>query len=219
MMLIIFLVTPSASHAIVCSRSMSMRIYEIYPQGFDEKSPQPIEAKPIRTLKPHTSPVVTTAVDRTGTLLATGAADGSIKVHDIKGGFVTHTFNDRGVISALCFFEVEVSESNAKSSSKKSKKKAASGDDDEDMEDVDTTVGFRLASGSEEGRVRVFDLHKKKAVASLDCHVSLVRSLSFSATENALLSASRDKTVIIHDARTYKQRRIIPVLESVEAAV
>ncbi|OQE27692.1 hypothetical protein PENSTE_c004G10188 [Penicillium steckii] len=212
-------ITPSASHAIVCSRSMSMRIYELSSLDFDDKTTQTIEAKPIRTLKPHTSPVVTTAIDRTGTLLATGAADGSIKVHDIKGGFVTHTFNDRGVISALCFFEVEVTDSNAKSSSKKSKaKKAASGDDDEDMEDSDSTIGFRLASGSEEGRVRVFDLHKKKAVASLDSHVSLVRSLSFSAAENALLSASRDKTIIIHDARTFKQRRIIPALESVEAA-
>lgn len=194
---------------------MSMRIYELSPFDFEHKGTQVIETKPTRTLKPHTSPVVTTAVDRTGTLLATGAADGSIKVHDIKGGFVTHTFNDRGVISALCFFEVEVSENNPKSS-KKFKKTASR--DDEDMEDSDSTVGFRLASGSEEGRVRVFDLHKKKAIASLDSHVSLVRSLSFSATENALLSASRDKTVIIHDARTYKQRRIIPVLESVEAA-
>ncbi|KAJ5973584.1 hypothetical protein N7481_010794 [Penicillium waksmanii] len=208
-------ITPSASHAIVCSRSMTMRIYSLSPFDFDEKKTQVIEAKLARTLKPHTSPVVTTTIDRTGTLLATGAADGSIKVHDIKGGYVTHTFNDRGVISALCFFEVEVSDSNVKSSKKS--KKVASGDD-EDMEDADSAVGFRLASGSEEGRVRVFDLHKKKAVASLDSHVSLVRSLSFSATENALLSASRDKTVIIHDARTYKQRRIIPVLESVEAA-
>ncbi|KAJ5112318.1 hypothetical protein N7532_000363 [Penicillium argentinense] len=209
-------ITPSASHAVVCSRSMTMRIYELSPFDFDDKSTQVIEAKPIRTLKPHTSPVVTTAIDHTGTLLATGAADGSIKVHDIRGGFVTHTFNDRGVISALCFFEVSAAD-NDKSSTKKSKKKAPR-DDDEDMEDADPTVGFRLASGSEEGRVRVFDLHKKKAVASLDSHVSLVRSLSFSATENALLSASRDKTVIIYDARTYKQRRIIPVLESVEAA-
>ncbi|KAJ6002640.1 hypothetical protein N7451_005187 [Penicillium sp. IBT 35674x] len=204
--------TPSASHAIVCSRSMSMRIYRLSPFDEDSKS---IEAELLRTLKPHPSPVVTTTIDQTGTLLATGGADGSIKVWDIRGGFATHTFHDRGVISALCFFEVASSADETKSSKKKSKRK----DEDEDMDDAtESTAGFRLACGSDEGKVKVFDLHKRKAIASLDSHVSLVRSLSFSPSENALLSASRDKTVIIWDAKTWKTRRIIPVLESVEAA-
>ncbi|GLI77565.1 U3 small nucleolar RNA-associated protein 13 [Penicillium ochrochloron] len=211
-------ISPSASHAIVCSRSMSMRIYSLSP--FDETS-KTIEANLVRTLKPHTAPVISTTVDPTSTLLATGAADGSIKVWDIRGGYVTHNFNDRGIISALCFFEVSTSE-DAKTVTKKKSKKQASGDDDEDMEGAtnatESTAGFRLASGSEEGKVRVWDLHKRKSIAALESHVSLVRSLSFSPTENALLSASRDKTVIIWDARTWKTRRIIPVLESVEAA-
>ncbi|CAL5873794.1 uncharacterized protein PFLUO_LOCUS8077 [Penicillium psychrofluorescens] len=203
-------ITPSASHAIVCSRSMSMRIYSLSP--FDETS-QSIEAELRRTLKPHTAPVVTTAVDPTGTLLATGGADGSIKVWDIRGGYVTHTFHGHGgVISALCFFEVSAPDSATK---KKSKRRS---DEDADMEDFASTAGFRLASGSEDGKVRVWDLHKRKSIASLESHVSLVRSLSFSPTENALLSASRDKTVIVWDAKTWKTRRIIPVLESVEAA-
>lgn len=191
---------------------MSMRIYRLSP--FDEES-KSIEAELLRTLKPHPSPVVTTTIDQTGTLLATGGADGSIKVWDIRGGFATHTFHDRGVISALCFFAVSSSADETKSSKKKSKRK----DEDEDMDDAtESTAGFRLACGSDEGKVKVFDLHKRKAIASLDSHVSLVRSLSFSPSENALLSASRDKTVIIWDARTWKTRRIIPVLESVEAA-
>lgn len=190
---------------------MSMRIYALSP--FEEGT-QSIEAKVVRTMKPHPAPVVTTAVDETGTLLATGGADGSVKVWDIRGGYVTHTFHDRGVISALCFFEVSAE---AEKPSKKSKRKGA----DEDMEDsgaAEATAGFRLACGSDEGKVRVFDLHKRKAIATLDSHVSLVRSLSYSPSENALLSASRDKTVIIWDAKTWKTRRIIPVLESVEAA-
>ncbi|KAJ5320260.1 hypothetical protein N7508_000543 [Penicillium antarcticum] len=207
-------ITPSASHAIVCSRSMSMRIYSLSP--FDE-SAQTIETELLRTLKPHTAPVVTIAVDPTGTLLSTGGADGSIKVWDIRGGFVTHTFHGHGgVVSALCFFEVPTAD---EKSSKKNKRKST--DDDEDMSEgasVGSTAGFRLASGSEDGKLRVWDLHKRKSIASLESHVSLVRSLSFSPSENALISASRDKTVIVWDARTWKTRRIIPVLESVEAA-
>lgn len=194
---------------------MSMRIYALSP--FDSDA-QFITAELVRTLKPHPAPVVTTAIDHTGTLLATGAADGSIKVWDIRGGYVTHTFNDRGVISALCFFEVSADNEAKSSSKKKSKRKPT--DEDEDMNDanVDMTIGFRLACGSDEGKIRVFDLHKRKSIASLDSHVSLVRSLSYSPSENALLSASRDKTLIIWDAKTWKQRRIIPVLESVECA-
>lgn len=199
---------------------MSMRIYSLTP--FDESSPS-IEAELLRTLKPHTAPVVTTAVDATGTLLATGGADGSIKIWDIRGGYATHTFHGHGgVISALCFFEVSTPDSDHKSASKKKKSKR-NGDEDEVLDGListpaESTVGFRLASGSEEGKVRVWDLHKRKSIASLESHVSLVRSLSYSPAENTLLSASRDKTVIVWDARTWKTRRIIPVLESVEAA-
>ncbi|KAF4288309.1 hypothetical protein KXX33_000102 [Aspergillus fumigatus] len=210
-------ISPSASHVIVCSRSMSMRIYALTP--FDETS-RTVETSLLRTLKPHTAPVVTSTVDPTSTLLATGAADGSIKVWDIRGGYITHTFHGHGgVISALCFFQVPVQDGDTKSSKKKqSKKMSVDLDGDDDMAESDSAVGFRLASGDEEGKVRVWDLNKRKSVTTLESHVSVVRSLSYSPSENALLSAARDKTVIVWDVRTFKTRRIIPVLESVEAA-
>lgn len=201
---------------------MSMRIYSLTP--YDESS-RTVEAELVRTLKPHTAPVVTTAVDPTNTFLATGAADGAIKVWDIRGGYVTQTFHGHGgVISALSFFEIPTENVDHKDSSKKNKNKRKSDDmEDQDMEDVgplsmESSGILRLASGSEEGKVRVWDLTKRKPIASLDSHVSVVRSLSYSPAENALLSASRDKTVIAWDVRTWKTRRIIPVLESVEAA-
>lgn len=199
-----------------------MRIYSLTP--YDESS-RTVEAELVRTLKPHTAPVVTTAVDPTNTFLATGAADGAIKVWDIRGGYVTQTFHGHGgVISALSFFEIPTENVDHKDSSKKNKNKRKSDDmEDQDMEDVgplsmESSGILRLASGSEEGKVRVWDLTKRKPIASLDSHVSVVRSLSYSPAENALLSASRDKTVIAWDVRTWKTRRIIPVLESVEAA-
>lgn len=197
-----------------------MRIYALSP--YDESS-RSVEVDLIRTLKPHTAPVVTTAVDPTSTLLATGAADGSIKVWDVRGGYVTQTFHGHGgVISALCFFEPSAEDSGKKSGSNKQKNKRKSDEmEDEGTEEfisLDSSGPLRLASGSEEGKVRVWDLNKRKAIASLDSHVSVVRSLSYSPAENALLSASRDKTVIVWDVKTWKTRRIIPVLESVEAA-
>lgn len=199
-----------------------MRIYSLAP---NDGTPRTLETKLVRSLKPHTAPVVTTATDQTSTLLATGAADGSIKVWDINGGYITHSFHGHGgVISALCFFQQPFPENENKAGSKKQKSKRSSGDaeEDEEMMDLDpasASIGaFRLASGSEEGKVRIWDLNKRKSMASLDSHVSVVRSLSYSVTENALLSAGRDKTVIVWDMRTFKIRRIIPVLESAEAA-
>jgi U3 small nucleolar RNA-associated protein 13 len=215
-------VTPSASHVIVCSRSMSMRIYSLTP--FDDATGT-IEAELLRTLKPHTSPVVTIASDQTSTLLATGGADGSIKVWDIRGGYITHTFHGHGgVVSALCFFEVSAADHETTEIEKKKSRQKNGKREGGEMEDVDPSqlstsmAGFRLASGDEQGKVRVWDLYKRKSIAALESHVSVVRSLCYSTAENALLSASRDKTIILWDVRTWKIRRIIPVLESVEAA-
>jgi U3 small nucleolar RNA-associated protein 13 len=43
-------------------------------------------------------------IDRTSSLVATGSADGTVKVWDIAGGFCTHNFKGHGgVISAVLF--------------------------------------------------------------------------------------------------------------------
>ncbi|KAL8701289.1 MAG: hypothetical protein Q9201_004989 [Fulgogasparrea decipioides] len=179
-----------------------------------------------RTLKPHSTPVVTIAIDSSGTLLGTGSADGVIKVWDIKEGFVTHTLRGHnGVISALHFFEATIlaEDEDGKSSKKKKKKKRRKDNDrdDDEMEGVihgDTaTARFRLASGSEDGKIRIWDLSKRKSIATLDSHVSVVRGLDYSSRLDVLVSASRDKTAVTWNGRTWDASRVIPILEEVEA--
>ncbi|KIW03218.1 uncharacterized protein PV09_05442 [Verruconis gallopava] len=207
-------ITPSASHLIICSRSLSMHIYALSFSDFDDH----LEYERLRTLKPHTAPVVVTAVDHTGTLLATGGADGVAKVWDIRGGYVTHTFHGHsGLVSALHFFEVDPTQEKEEHSSKKRKRKGK-GEKLESEADDESTMGFRLASGGEDGKVRIWNLHKRSAAAVLDAHMSVVRSLDFSREENLLLSGSRDKTAILWDARSWKARNTIAVLEEVERA-
>ncbi|KAF2454890.1 small nucleolar ribonucleoprotein complex subunit [Lineolata rhizophorae] len=205
---------PSTSHLIICSRSLSMRIYALKP------SPDgPFATQLLRTLKPHAAPVVTTAVDRTSTLLATGGADGIVKVWDIRGGYITHTFHGHsGVVSALRFFEVEPSAADAEKSAKRKRKQKLrlNGIHDGDTED-ELTLGFRLASGGEDGKVRIWNLHRRSSLAVLDSHVSVVRCIDYSPQENALVSGSRDKTIMVWDVRTWKIRNTIPVLEGIEA--
>jgi len=210
-------VTPSGSHLIVCSRSLSMRIYSLQKSTTDS-----IEPQLVRTVRPHTTPVVVLAVDRTSTLLATGGTDGSIKVWDIEGGYVTHTFRGPSVlVSALLFFELATSPpkqepDGTKDSGKKKRRQSKTNEDIAD-EDVPTTARFRLASGSQDGKVRVWDLHKRSVVANLDTHVSDVRGLDYSATQNSLVTASRDKTIRWWDTKSWKPRKVIPCFELVEA--
>ncbi|KAF6235840.1 hypothetical protein HO173_006035 [Letharia columbiana] len=208
--------TPSASHLIACSRSLSMKMYAL--QHSENDTPL-VNASLLRTLKPHTTPVITAAVDSTGTLLATGGADGVLKVWDIRGGYVTHTFRGHaGVISALHFFEVSAAEHDKNTKSNKKRRSRSDLQRDEDMsKGHDLGAAFRLASGSEDGKIRIWDLAKRKSVATLDSHVSVVRSLDYSADSHTFVSASRDKTAIVWDARTWKSRKVMPILESVEA--
>lgn len=183
----------------------------IYVLSKLEEPSSKIHANLLRTLKPHTAPVVTSTIDKTGSLLATGASDGSIKVWDLKRGYTTHTFHGHGgVISALCFFTIPAPISQSDKLIYKNIGRDSTGEI--------STSGFRLASGSEDGKIRIWDLHKRKGISILDSHVSVVRNLSFSESDNSLLSASRDKTLILWDARTWKARRIVPALESLEAA-
>lgn len=197
-----------------------MRIYSLQPSHHDLPTLAPTL---LRTLKPHATPVITIAIDSTGTLLGTGSADGVIKVWDIRGGFVTHTLRGHnGVISALHFFESTATETTGEKASKQKKKHR------KDVEaEVDTMTGivhgdtatarFRLASGSEDGKIRIWDLSKRKSIATLDSHVSVVRSFDFSASLDILVSASRDKTAIVWDAHSWAVKRLIPVIEVVES--
>lgn len=183
-----------------------MRIYAL------QQSDDGVDAKLLRTLKPHSTPVVTCTADSTSTLLATGGADGEVKVWDLRGGYTTHTFHGHsGLVSALHFFQVDASTEVSSSKSKKRKSR----DLEDDMSSA--TAGYRLASGGEDGKIRVWDLHKRKSIATLDSHASVVRSIDYSAASNLLLSGSRDKTVILWDARLWQIQSTVPVLEGVES--
>lgn len=176
-----------------------MRIYalKVSPE-FDA-----VEATLVRASKPHATPVVVLAVDKTSTLLATGAADGAIKIWDIVGGYVTHTVSGPSVlVSALHFFEIAATAENP-SSGRKSKKGSRKSQAEE-SEAQNGASKFRLAWGTQDGRIRIFDLQKRSSVPvyadpkrKKEAHESNVQSIDYSPEQHALLSGSRDKTMTL----------------------
>ena len=165
-----------------------MRICQLQLQD----TPLSIRVEASKALKPHSTPVVTTAIDSTDTLLATGSADGIVKVWDIRGVYTTHTFHGSGSVTTLTMFEIDIQNQGR------------------------SVIGHRLAAGYEDGQIRVFDLEKRKTRATLQVHTSVVRALDFDRKSNALVSASSDKTVVLWSASNWKPQKTITALEDVQ---
>ncbi|KAL6250600.1 U3 small nucleolar RNA-associated protein 13 [Rhinocladiella similis] len=206
---------PDALHLVVCSRSLSMSIFSLVP----DNDAQTLTSKLLRTLKPHNTPVVSSAIDTTGALLSTGGADGTVRVWDIRGGYVSHTFHGHGgVVSSLKFFTLQSSNAIDRVNSSSSRKRK-SRDGAQTKAGKDSLAhNVYLASGGEDGKIRIWNLDSRKSLAILDSHVSVVRSIDYSESRQLLLSASRDRTIILWDTQTWKQQKVLPALEVLETA-
>lgn len=169
-------VSPDGAWLVTCSRSLLMRTYKL-PSG-----------ELVRSTKAHESPVIVMAIDPTSSLIATGGAEGAVKVWDLEGGYTTHNLRGHGgIISALRFWGRQ------------------------------GTNDWKLASGSDDCKVRVWDLVKSKCIATLDSHVSVVRGLDFSQDGTTLISGGRDRVVNVWDVKKkIALRTTIPVSESLE---
>ncbi|PIL31471.1 transporter [Ganoderma sinense ZZ0214-1] len=185
-------VTPSASHLCLFTSSLSLRIYEI-PSSF---TPQTKPIKPVRVIaRAHDAPVHVCRSDPTSTYLASGSADGVVKVWDIQRGYVTHLFKGHGgVVSALAFNYPF------------------------DPSSVVREQKMQLITASVDTRIRIFDLSAAAARSSggskpeavLEGHVSVPRGLDVSPDGKWLVSGGRDSVVLIWDISS----RVSPVKKS-----
>lgn len=143
-----------------------------------------------RITKTHklSSPVFLSAVDPTSTLFALGGSDGSVVVFDIENGFVTHSFKGHGSTISALRFQGQLNSSQ-----------------------------WRLISGDTMGLIKVWDLVKRRAIATLNEHNSAVRGLDCSADGAWLLSGGRDDVLMVWDTKSWRLQRTIPVQQQVEA--
>ncbi|KAF7307205.1 U3 small nucleolar RNA-associated protein [Mycena indigotica] len=206
----------SPKHLVVFTSALALRVFEL-PSEPTKKPVQPIRAIP----RAHEAPVHVCKIDPTNTYIASGSADGVVKVWDILRGFITHVFKGHGgVVSALAFdFRVDPSS-------------------------VGLQRSMRLITGSVDTRVRIFELTDgasrteggQKPIAVLEGHDSVPRGLDVSQDGKWLVSGGRDSVVLVWDLSPMQKQtgskaatkgknkavtptlaRTLPILERVEA--
>ncbi|KAK9458306.1 WD40-repeat-containing domain protein [Dipodascopsis uninucleata] len=171
-------ISPDGQYLVVCSRSFTIRIYSLP------------DCELLTSFKGHDSPVTVMDIDKTSTLVATGAADGSVKVWDLQGGYNTHSFRGHeGVVSAIKIYGLQ------------------------------GETRWQVASGADDTHVRVWDLVKRKCVAVFnEGHVSVVRGLDFNKDGSILISGGRDKVVNVWNLKKYGLIKTILVFDELEVA-
>ncbi|KAJ1302212.1 hypothetical protein OPQ81_001036 [Rhizoctonia solani] len=169
-------VSPNNAHLAIFTSSLSLRLY---PLASSSDTPSIIHASK-HIPRAHDAPVHVSTIDPTSTLVASGSADGIVKVHDIRRGHLTHLFRGHGgIVSALKFFY---------------KPGSTAG----------TWDVMWLVSASADSRVRVYDLAAVgtgSPIMTLEGHVSVPRGVSVSNDGRYVLSGGRDAVVLIWDTR------------------
>lgn len=172
--------------------------------------------RPILTVpRAHNAPVHVCTVDPTSTYVASGSADGVVKVWDLLSGKVTHVFTGHGgTVSALTFNYPNIRSA------------------------VSTRRDMQLVTASADTRLRIFSLSSGSTtpVAVLDGHHSVPRGLDVTSDGKWLISGGRDSMIFVWDLTPHASKalqdtsskkrkkasmptliRNIPVLERIEA--
>ena len=215
-------ISPCSNYLHIFSGSLALRIFTLPASQLPQVKPNTKNAvHPDRIVsKAHEAPIHVCKVDPTSTYLASGSADGVVKVWDTHRGYITHVFKGHGgVVSALAF------------NYPRDPSSIATGD-----------IKMQLITGSVDTKIRIFDLGaavmrtsgRPKPEAVLEGHVSVPRGLDVSQDGKWLLSAGRDSVALLWDISplrisnpTGKGKKepseprlvkTIPVLDHVEAA-
>jgi U3 small nucleolar RNA-associated protein 13 len=140
----------------------------------------------VRAIKAHTMPVLTMAYDSTGTLVATGSADRSVKVWDVSRGYCTHSFKGHTDVVQLVQFHIPASFYIGGGSG------GGGGGGGGNLQ---------LYSTSHDYTLKIYDLNDSTCVSTFKEHLSVATALataSASGDEYLLASVGRDKVRSIY---------------------
>ncbi len=199
------LLSPDDKHLITAHRNLLLKQwdtwkdYEVSQSSIVEedenrdKKQHKVSKKCTRTWKAiHSAPIVFMSFDPTSTLLATASSDFTTKIWDISAQYCTHNLKGAQGIIRVCKFHPMI-------------------------EKVQQCI-----TGSEDAKLRVYNLNTSKIDACLEGHFSSITCFDYIKNENSnsydqLISGSRDKVLIIWDLINYNKLRTIPIYESIES--
>ena len=142
-------------------------------------------------------------IDSTSSLLATGSSDFTCKIWDLNAQYCTHNLKGaqgilRCLTSSILSFEIGVF-----------------------IFFFFRVVKFhpqiltelKIFTGSDDSKIRVYDLKTSSMTSCLEGHFSSVTCLEFINNNAYLLSSSRDNVVIVWDLNKFQSIRTIPIYE------
>lgn len=189
-------VSPSGKHLNIFTSSLSLRIYDL--SSLSNQDLLPIRHVP----RAHDAPVHVAVVDQSSSYLASGGADGVVKVWDISQGYVTHVLRGHGgLISSLVFHR---------------------------SESLIKRNAISLITGSTDNYIRIFNLSSSSGAnirpdMILEGHSSVPRGIAVSSDGRWVISGGRDSVILLWDLTSVKHGRhpvgpsqTIPTLERIE---
>lgn len=122
------------------------------------------------------APVYIATADETLTLFAFGSTDGIVSVWDVEGGYVTHSLKGHGTTICSLAFHGKLHSSR-----------------------------WWLALGDTMGTTKVWDLVKRKCIATHQEHTGAVRGLGFSADGTQFITGGRDEVVALYRTESLRK--------------
>jgi len=173
-----FALAPNDVDLITCTQSSILRQYDLSGSaesyGGEERT-GPCKVKRVLGRSGHDLPVTVMSFHRSGVFFATGSVEGSVRVWDLRGGYITHSFRPgisaRGGASAVTALEW-----------------------------CPDTENLHLAVGREDGTVRVHDLRIEEkggdAMVGMHDHVSAVTCMAWAGKRHEwFVTAGRDAVI------------------------
>ncbi|QIR40962.1 ribosome assembly protein 4 [Tolypothrix sp. PCC 7910] len=139
----------------------------------------------LQTLSDHNSPVNGVAFSPDGQQLASGSNDSTIKIWDVSTGKVIQTIPHlRDATPTASYI-------------------------DSSYQDSVTSIAFssdgkKLASGSEDKTIKLWDISSGKLLQTFNGHSGLIKTIALSSDGQKLASGSEDKTIKLWDVTTGK---------------